>query len=169
MARNMSSRLTLIIIWLTSPRFRKNAPPMTMAAIRITQKIMSQNTIGWLLSDFLRRFQARDIDCRADTGRLGHKDTELILCVGIDNITGLDGWNRTEQSREATRVREQGMRQFKSMGQAQRFVTGKDQHYCGAGILAKKCFLHCHQVARITRPLIVTVLWMARRRKRATH
>ena len=31
--------------------------------------------------------------------------------------------NRAEQSHEATRVRERGMRRFKSMGQAQRFVT----------------------------------------------
>ena len=31
--------------------------------------------------------------------------------------------NRVEQSHEATRVRERGMRRFKSMGQAQRFVT----------------------------------------------
>jgi len=31
--------------------------------------------------------------------------------------------NRAEQSHEATRVRERGMRKFKSMGQAQRFVT----------------------------------------------
>jgi putative transposase len=31
--------------------------------------------------------------------------------------------NRAEQSHEATRVRERGVRRFKSMGQAQRFVT----------------------------------------------
>ena len=31
--------------------------------------------------------------------------------------------NRVEQSHEATRVRERGMRRFKSMGQAQRLVT----------------------------------------------
>ena len=31
--------------------------------------------------------------------------------------------NRAEQSHEATRVRERGMRRFKSMGQAQKFVT----------------------------------------------
>jgi putative transposase len=31
--------------------------------------------------------------------------------------------NRAEQSHEATRVRERGMRRFKSTGQAQRFVT----------------------------------------------
>ncbi len=31
--------------------------------------------------------------------------------------------NRAEQSHEATRVRERGMRKFKSVGQAQRFVT----------------------------------------------
>ena len=31
--------------------------------------------------------------------------------------------NRAEQSHEATRVRERGMRRFKSMRQAQRFVT----------------------------------------------
>ncbi|MEE8301804.1 MAG: IS6 family transposase [Candidatus Tectomicrobia bacterium] len=31
--------------------------------------------------------------------------------------------NRAEQSHEATRMRERGMRRFKSMGQAQRFVT----------------------------------------------
>ena len=31
--------------------------------------------------------------------------------------------NRAEQSHEATRVRERGMRRFKSIGQAQRFVT----------------------------------------------
>ena len=31
--------------------------------------------------------------------------------------------NRAEQSHEATRVRERGMRKFKSMTQAQRFVT----------------------------------------------
>ena len=31
--------------------------------------------------------------------------------------------NRAEQSHEATRVRERGMRMFKSMKQAQRFVT----------------------------------------------
>ena len=31
--------------------------------------------------------------------------------------------NRAEQSHEATRVRERGMRKFKSIGQAQRFVT----------------------------------------------
>ena len=31
--------------------------------------------------------------------------------------------NRAEQSHEPTRVRERGMRKFKSMGQAQRFVT----------------------------------------------
>ena len=31
--------------------------------------------------------------------------------------------NRAEQSHEATRVRERGMRRFKSMTQAQRFVT----------------------------------------------
>jgi putative transposase len=31
--------------------------------------------------------------------------------------------NRGEQSHEATRVRERGMRRFKSVGQAQRFVS----------------------------------------------
>jgi putative transposase len=31
--------------------------------------------------------------------------------------------NRAEQSHETTRVRERGMRRFKSVGQAQRFVT----------------------------------------------
>jgi putative transposase len=31
--------------------------------------------------------------------------------------------NRAEQSHEATRIRERGMRRFKSMRQAQRFVT----------------------------------------------
>jgi len=31
--------------------------------------------------------------------------------------------NRAEQSHEPTRVRERGMRKFKSFGQAQRFVT----------------------------------------------
>ena len=31
--------------------------------------------------------------------------------------------NRAEQSHESTRVRERGMRRFKSMRQAQRFVT----------------------------------------------
>ncbi len=31
--------------------------------------------------------------------------------------------NRAEQSHEAARVRERGMRKFKSIGQAQRFVT----------------------------------------------
>ena len=31
--------------------------------------------------------------------------------------------NRAEQSHEATRVRERGMRRFKSVGQAQQFVT----------------------------------------------
>ena len=31
--------------------------------------------------------------------------------------------NRAEQSHEATRVRERGMRKFKSVGQAQRFVS----------------------------------------------
>ena len=31
--------------------------------------------------------------------------------------------NRVEQSHEATRVRERGMRKFKSAGQAQRFIT----------------------------------------------
>ena len=31
--------------------------------------------------------------------------------------------NRAEQSHEATRVRERGIRRFKSVGQAQRFVT----------------------------------------------
>ena len=31
--------------------------------------------------------------------------------------------NRAEQSHETTRVRERGMRRFKSMAQAQRFVT----------------------------------------------
>ena len=31
--------------------------------------------------------------------------------------------NRAERSHEATRIRERGMRRFKSMGQAQRFVT----------------------------------------------
>ena len=31
--------------------------------------------------------------------------------------------NRAEQSHEATRVRERGMRKFKSMGQAQRFLS----------------------------------------------
>ena len=31
--------------------------------------------------------------------------------------------NRAEQSHESTRVRERGMRRFKSVGQAQRFVT----------------------------------------------
>ena len=33
--------------------------------------------------------------------------------------------NRAEQSHEATRVRERGMRRFKSMKQAQRFVTAQ--------------------------------------------
>lgn len=31
--------------------------------------------------------------------------------------------NRAEQSHEATRVRERGMRRFKSVGQAQKFLT----------------------------------------------
>ena len=39
------------------------------------------------------------------------------------HVTGRYANNRAEQSHEATRVRERGMKRFKSMGQAQRFVT----------------------------------------------
>jgi putative transposase len=39
------------------------------------------------------------------------------------HITGRYANNRVEQSHEATRVREWGMRRFKSMAQAQRFLT----------------------------------------------
>ena len=43
-----------------------------------------------------------------------------------DTIHSTDQYenNRVEQSHEATRVRERGMRRFKSVGQAQRFVIG---------------------------------------------
>jgi putative transposase len=39
------------------------------------------------------------------------------------HVTGRYANNRAEQSLEATRVRERGMRKFKSVRQAQRFVT----------------------------------------------
>lgn len=39
------------------------------------------------------------------------------------HVTDRYASSRAEQSHEATRVRERGMRRFKSMGQAQRFVT----------------------------------------------
>ena len=39
------------------------------------------------------------------------------------HVTGRYANNRAEQSHEATRMRERGMRRFKSMAQAQRFVT----------------------------------------------
>jgi putative transposase len=41
----------------------------------------------------------------------------------IIHMTDLYANNRVEQSHEPTRVRERGMRRFKSIGQAQRFVT----------------------------------------------
>ncbi len=42
---------------------------------------------------------------------------------GAVHVTNRYANNRVEQSHEETRVRERGMRKFKSMGQAQRFVT----------------------------------------------
>lgn len=41
------------------------------------------------------------------------------------HITDQYANNRAEQSHEATRVRERGMREFKSVRQAQRFVTAQ--------------------------------------------
>ena len=41
------------------------------------------------------------------------------------HVTGRYANNRAEQSHEATRVRERGMRRFKSVGQVQRFVTAR--------------------------------------------
>jgi putative transposase len=46
---------------------------------------------------------------------------ELMPDVSHDNSQYAN--NRAEQSHEATRVRERGMRKFKSVGQAQRFVS----------------------------------------------
>ena len=45
------------------------------------------------------------------------------LMPDVIHDTAQYGNNRVEQTDEATRVRERGMRQFKSVGQAQRFVT----------------------------------------------
>ena len=45
------------------------------------------------------------------------------LLPGVIHVTDRYANNRAEQSHEATRVRERGMRKFKSMRQAQRFVT----------------------------------------------
>jgi putative transposase len=45
------------------------------------------------------------------------------LVPGTIHSTQQYGNNRVEQSHEATRVRERGMRKFKSAGQAQRFIT----------------------------------------------
>jgi transposase-like protein len=61
---------------------------------------------------------------------LSHRDIEDLLAERGNIVT--PEWirstkqyenNRAEQSHEATRVRERGMRRFKSMKQAQRFVT----------------------------------------------
>lgn len=49
--------------------------------------------------------------------------THRELIPGTIHSTEQYGNNRAEQSHEATRVRERGMRRFKSMVQAQRFVT----------------------------------------------
>ena len=42
---------------------------------------------------------------------------------GVIRVTKRHANSRVEQSQEATRVRERGMRKFKSVSQAQRFVT----------------------------------------------
>ena len=61
---------------------------------------------------------------------LSHRDIEDLLAERGNIVT--PEWirstkqyenNRAEQSHEATRVRERGMRKFKSARQAQRFVT----------------------------------------------
>ena len=43
--------------------------------------------------------------------------------MGIARLSGPDWYNRAGQSHEATRLSERGMRRFKSVRQAQRFVT----------------------------------------------
>ena len=45
----------------------------------------------------------------------------VVECVGL--VGGFLERDRAEQSHEATRVRERGLRRFKSTKQAQRFVT----------------------------------------------
>ena len=45
------------------------------------------------------------------------------ITLGAIHVTDEYANNRAEQSHEATRVRERGMRRFKSVKQAQRFVT----------------------------------------------
>lgn len=61
---------------------------------------------------------------------LSHRDIEDLLAergvvVSREAIHSTEQYenNRAEQSHEATRVRERGMRKFKSVGQAQKFVT----------------------------------------------
>lgn len=49
--------------------------------------------------------------------------THRKLLPEVFHDTSQHANNRVEQSHEATRVRERGMRRFKSMTQAQRFVT----------------------------------------------
>jgi putative transposase len=50
---------------------------------------------------------------------VAHRELILAAIHVTDRYTN----NRAEQSHEATRVRERGMRKFKSSRQAQRFVT----------------------------------------------
>ena len=59
-------------------------------------------------------------DFLAERGITVSYETVRIWCIkfGAEYAN-----NRAEQSHEATRVRERGMRKFKSMVQAQRFVT----------------------------------------------
>ena len=61
---------------------------------------------------------------------LSHRDIEDLLAqrgvtVSYETIHVTDRYanNRAEQSHETTRVRERGMRKFKSVGQAQKFLT----------------------------------------------
>jgi transposase-like protein len=56
---------------------------------------------------------------------LSHRDIEDLLAEGGITVHVTDQYanNRAEQSHESTRVRERGMRRFKSVAQAQKFLT----------------------------------------------
>ena len=83
----------------------------------------------WLYHRF--NLSHRDIeDLLAERGIIVTRESIRLWCIKFGaiyskrmHVTDQYAYNRAEQSHEATRVRERGMRRFKSIKQAQRFVT----------------------------------------------
>ena len=78
----------------------------------------------------LSKFAGRLSECACANGRIGWQKLQLrsypiahrgAMTEAI-HVTDRYANNRVEQSHEATRVRERGMRKFKSIRQAQRFL-----------------------------------------------